>query len=326
MPRRAHLPCFVLLLVLASGLLGGCARSSRSPAPGTASPAPTAAAQAPRQAGTRQAGQKPPAEPPALRLPRSTATAPFAAVQTRLVLGHTQMVLHHGHSKEVVAAISGGKVDPSIKKDGAPGFFITPLYEALQRLRREKQDRSGRLAVAADHRTPYRLLCEVLYTAGQAEFGENYLVVQGRGQGAIRLYTPRYHAGQGKLHRVDHEKVPLDLTVIIARQGFLISAAASKVVTGACAAPLQQGRCPLRWDAGARRWNDSYDHARLVRTLTELKKKHPLERKVIVAADDQIPCHLLVRTLDAARGEASVKCAGEDGCLFDRPMLTAGVQ
>jgi biopolymer transport protein ExbD len=89
--------------------------------------------------------------------------------------------------EEPVATVKQGAVDASIKRDGPHGYFITPLYEALSkhatRLKliesrsQGKQPFSGEIVVMCDKGTPYRLVSEILYTAGQAEFSRYRLVV-----------------------------------------------------------------------------------------------------------------------------------------------------
>lgn len=80
-----------------------------------------------------------------------------------------------------VADLIDGAVDPSTKRDGETGYFITPLFDALSE-NAEKQKRiakhnasqefKGLALVIADRDTKYRLLNEVLYTAGQAQFSQ----------------------------------------------------------------------------------------------------------------------------------------------------------
>ena len=86
-----------------------------------------------------------------------------------------------------VAQVKKGEVDSSLKRDGQSGFLITPLMDTLQKhatrlkllhkrhLRKEPFD--GQMLLIADQQTPYRLISEVLYSAGQAEFGKYRLVV-----------------------------------------------------------------------------------------------------------------------------------------------------
>lgn len=84
-----------------------------------------------------------------------------------------------------VAPVKKGVVDSSLKRDGQSGFLIMPLMDLLQkhatRLKKlEKMKYSkfeGEVVIIADQTTPYRLLSEVLYTAGQAEFGKYRLLV-----------------------------------------------------------------------------------------------------------------------------------------------------
>ena len=88
---------------------------------------------------------------------------------------------------EPIAAIKRGEVDASVKRDGANGYLINPLLTLLQkhaaRLQKieemtgGKMPFKGELVLVADQRIPYRLISEVLYTAGQAEYGKYRLVV-----------------------------------------------------------------------------------------------------------------------------------------------------
>jgi biopolymer transport protein ExbD len=84
-----------------------------------------------------------------------------------------------------VAPIKKGVVDSSLKRDGQSGFLIMPLMDILEKhasrlkkLEKMKYTKfEGEVIIIADQSTPYRLLSEVLYTAGQAEFGKYRLLV-----------------------------------------------------------------------------------------------------------------------------------------------------
>jgi len=86
-----------------------------------------------------------------------------------------------------VAAVKNGEVDSSIKRDGQSGYLINPLLNQLQKhatrlkkiekMTRGKMKFKGELVLVADQTTPYRLISEVLYTAGQAEFAKYRLMV-----------------------------------------------------------------------------------------------------------------------------------------------------
>jgi biopolymer transport protein ExbD len=86
---------------------------------------------------------------------------------------------------DAVAPINNGRIDPQLKRDGDNGYYITPLVEMLSKVaRREKkvaevtgQKFDGELTIIADKTTPYRLLTEVLYSCGQAEYANYRLLV-----------------------------------------------------------------------------------------------------------------------------------------------------
>jgi biopolymer transport protein ExbD len=117
-----------------------------------------------------------------LRLPGSSTQ--IAAHQAIALTLTTKALLVED---EQVAAIQGGAVDASLKRDGPNGYFITPLHDRLSRHATRlkliqarsgnKQPFNGEMTVLCDGQTPYRLLAEVLYTAGQAEFSRYRLVV-----------------------------------------------------------------------------------------------------------------------------------------------------
>jgi biopolymer transport protein ExbD len=89
-----------------------------------------------------------------------------------------------------VTTVRAGAVDPSVKRDGANGYYITPLVDVLTKhANRLKKIAAlggspfdGTAMVMVDKNTPYRLLTEVLYSAGQAEFKNYHLVVIKRAQ------------------------------------------------------------------------------------------------------------------------------------------------
>ncbi|HVZ74759.1 MAG TPA: biopolymer transporter ExbD [Polyangia bacterium] len=92
---------------------------------------------------------------------------------------------------DAIAPVNQGKVDPTVKRDGENGYYITPLVEILEKhAKREKkvaeltgQKFEGQLMVVADQTTPYRLLTEIIYSCGQAGYA-NYrlLVLKAKGE------------------------------------------------------------------------------------------------------------------------------------------------
>jgi len=111
-----------------------------------------------------------------LQLPASTATLePEEAVPVAIT--SRQILVNDAPVAEVI----DGKVDVSAKRDGEQGFFIEPLFEALNKEADKQkkiakhntaQEFKGLALVIAHQDTNYRLLNEVLYTAGQAQFAQ----------------------------------------------------------------------------------------------------------------------------------------------------------
>ncbi len=127
---------------------------------------------------------------PDTRLPHSnTKLPPQKAVQIAI----SQRAIMVDNSK--VAEVESGRVKPVYKKDNNPqSMFIVPLFEALRKKadqekliakynkRRRELQFKGLVTVIADKRVPFRLLTEVLYTAGQAEFGQyKFAVIKTQG-------------------------------------------------------------------------------------------------------------------------------------------------
>ncbi len=78
-----------------------------------------------------------------------------------------------------VLVLKDGRVEASQKRGGEDGFFIIPLnrelVDAAERKRRLASVNpsvtfDGVCTIIMDGDTPYRLLTEIMYTAGQAEF------------------------------------------------------------------------------------------------------------------------------------------------------------
>jgi len=84
-----------------------------------------------------------------------------------------------------IAPITGGRVDPAVKRDGENGYYITPLVDILEKhAKREKrvaeltgQKFEAQLMIVADQSTPYRMLTEVIYSCGQAGYANYRLLV-----------------------------------------------------------------------------------------------------------------------------------------------------
>jgi biopolymer transport protein ExbD len=111
--------------------------------------------------------------------PSQTQLAPKQAIAITIT---KRVVLVEG---DAIAPITNGRIDPQLKRDGDNGYYITPLVEMLSKVaRREKKIAEmsggkfdGELTIIADRFTPYRLLTEILYSCGQAEYANYRLLV-----------------------------------------------------------------------------------------------------------------------------------------------------
>ena len=115
-----------------------------------------------------------------LQMPKSnTSTEARGALNVQVT---ANWILVEGQK---VVPIKRGKVDPADKRDGETGFSITKLYEEMKKQSEREKRRaaitgdkfSGELTLMAHFNTPYRLILEVLYTAGEAEYGKYRLLV-----------------------------------------------------------------------------------------------------------------------------------------------------
>ena len=111
------------------------------------------------------------------KLPKSTTKI---AVKDAITIGVTKkMILVN---KKRVCEVQDGSVDASYKKDKkADSYVIMPLFKALKDAANKAKKLSrrnssikfkGEVMIVADRNMPFRLLAEVMYTAGQAEYGK----------------------------------------------------------------------------------------------------------------------------------------------------------
>ncbi len=118
-----------------------------------------------------------------LRLPGSVSKTPLKSA-TAIAITRSAILVDDRR----VVDLREGAVDPSNKRDGATGYFINPLFDALSEAAQNQKliasrNRSVRfegLALVLGHKTTtFRTLTEVLYTAGQAEYNQfKFTVVQ----------------------------------------------------------------------------------------------------------------------------------------------------
>ncbi len=119
-----------------------------------------------------------------LKLPRSSATDPLVDA---IVIGVSTQSIQVDDKK--IVDLRNGRVDESLKRDGGEGLLINPLFTELKEkvghlrmiaARSGQQDFRGMALVVAHRGTNYRLVSEILYTAGQAEL-EDFKFVAAEG-------------------------------------------------------------------------------------------------------------------------------------------------
>jgi biopolymer transport protein ExbD len=126
-----------------------------------------------------------------LTLPNSVITTEAAQEGVVILISKTQILV--GDDPNPIVLLPGPEqlaqsgVDTKYKRSGPNDLYIVPLANALSHAREtdkairqaKGQDPSSSEAViVADATTPYRLLIEVLFTAGQSEFGKYHLMVR----------------------------------------------------------------------------------------------------------------------------------------------------
>jgi len=113
---------------------------------------------------------------PDLDIPKSSSMLrPSATVM--VAVSKTSIVVDN----QPALSVSDGKVEASQKRGGEDGYFIIPLnkvlVDAAEKKRRlaslnPKVKFEGVCTLVIDKGTPFRLITEVMYTAGQAEFSK----------------------------------------------------------------------------------------------------------------------------------------------------------
>ena len=126
-----------------------------------------------------------------LTVPDSIITTEPAQEGVIIIISKTQILVGDDPNPIVLLPsreqLAQSGVDSRYKRSGPNDLYIVPLANALSHARdTDKQIRaakgldpsSSEAVVIADGTTPYRLLLEVLFTAGQAEFGKYHLMVR----------------------------------------------------------------------------------------------------------------------------------------------------
>lgn len=242
----------------------------------------------------------------------NTVRIPTTAV---LVVSSSQILVD---GEEVVTLDQDGTVAEEFKR----GTMITPLYDHLQ----EKIDQfkalvpglpvDGVLVIDAGPAIPFSLLREVMYTAGQAQYGVHQFVVQREGQGSvIEVSLPTI--GEAKVDSENTGK-PLMLTIAIVEGGFIVGGNAVALAVGDQAEEPRKPTIPT--DA-----QKNQQFAALSELLVQVKKEFPQETVAIVIPAANTSYATIMETLQATSSHTP---DGTDApmTLFPTQIIAGGAQ
>ncbi|TNF29642.1 MAG: hypothetical protein EP329_15270 [Deltaproteobacteria bacterium] len=108
--------------------------------------------------------------------------------------------------------------------------------------------------------------------------------------------------GTGKTSKTDPDKKPLNLTVLISKQGFLLKqqdelqdVAEKPIPKDTFEMSVMENGAPVTKSI------EDYDFATLYSRLRAKKQRYPDETTINIAAEMDIPWHVIARTIDASR-------------------------
>jgi biopolymer transport protein ExbD len=119
-----------------------------------------------------------------LQVPKSSTQLPVEDM-TAITISRSAILVNDIKAVDV----KDGAVDRSQKQGGETGMNIQPLFDTLtEEINKKKrqqemlsQDYEPVATIIADQTTPYRLVTEVMYTAGQAELSKfKFAVIKGK--------------------------------------------------------------------------------------------------------------------------------------------------
>jgi len=110
--------------------------------------------------------------------------------------------------------------------------------------------------------------------------------------------------GTGKASKADPDKKPLNLTVLISKQGFLIKQ--QDELTDVSEKPIPKDTFTIDLLEGTTTTSktyEDYDYPTLYSRLRAKKQRYPDETTINIAAEMDIPWYVIARTIDASRLE-----------------------
>ena len=207
------------------------------------------------------------------------------------------------HGDKVVVALD------ETFEEATEGMLIAPLYEVLQReadLRKAIAVRTGipelafqgRIVLTFDEATSFDLIQRVMYTAGQAQYGEFQLVGLNHWEQDLRGFTTALPAfGMPEVPHPD-ARPPLHLALTVDMRGIHVETNDPEFASELA------DRAPTFPCASDEPCNDlsGHDWQGLSTLLARMKEQHPEESTIhVIGGDPQVSWATLLRAMDCAR-------------------------
>ncbi len=220
----------------------------------------------------------------------------------------------------------------AIPDDEKRGMLVSRLYDRLLELAEAEKDlmdarktlamlaqrddlfHQGELLVSVDGDVPFSVVREVLYTAGQAQYGTFLFVAHNPWEQALTTIESSLPAIGPP--RTDYdEQPPLNLSIVVSDQGLSVMGADAVLFPDGHSDSGEDADAPTLPCLGGAECTgiDDYDWAELGRLLGSIKDQYPDDLRVIVVPESQISFEVLVRVLDHARWAPHIPIDAERG-------------
>jgi biopolymer transport protein ExbD len=229
-----------------------------------------------------------------VELPLSTTTSPVPSGMPRVVVSKQAIVLE-GDLSSLVALPPPDRwangVDAQYKRNGPNDLFLVPLGAALARAR---QGAAAPIAIGFDASIPYRIVVEVLFTAGQSEYAKYHLLTRtAAGFGAIVSEPPKVQ----DVRLV--QPVALNLAVFVVPGGLVVKGAGGSMAPGC--KDVGPGITLPRGAGG----HDLAGLRACAASLRALDPRFAAETQATITANPDVPFGEIVAVMDALRVDPS---------------------
>ncbi len=294
---------------------------------------------------------------PALVLPESTAEL-IPVLRCHAVVTQDAIIVDGMQVLKLEEILDDdGQPTLAVPDDERRGQLVTRLYDRLLEkveddmalyadarktlavlAQRPELERRHELLVSIDQATPFPVVREVLYTAGQAQYGSFLLVTHNPWLDKERVIEIRLPS-IGPPRQIDpDEEPPLYLSVAISDRGLDVLGADRVLDPENPRDTDAEELAPMVpcHSGGTCTGLDDYDWDELTRLLGLVKAQYPDVTKTIVVPTSDVSYDVLVRTLDHARWQPGAPSSAEAEAwepwttarqeLFPEPIVAGGVK